>query len=117
MSSDDSASRGFSLKRWSQRKLDATRPADVAHRSAPAPATSAVPTAPAASTAPDALTGAATGTPSLPPIESLTSDSDFSVFLGPKVDPGVRLAALKKLFSDPRFNVMDGLDVYIDDYS
>jgi len=24
---------------------------------------------------------------------------------------------MKKLFSDPRFNVMDGLDVYIDDYS
>ena len=29
----------------------------------------------------------------------------------------VRRAALKKLFSDPHFNVMDGLDVYIDDYS
>ena len=25
-------------------------------------------------------------------------------------------AALKKLFSDPHFNVMDGLDTYIDDY-
>ena len=25
--------------------------------------------------------------------------------------------ALKKLFQDPRFNVMDRLDVYIDDYS
>jgi hypothetical protein len=24
---------------------------------------------------------------------------------------------LRKLFSDPRFNVMDGLDVYIDDYT
>ena len=34
-----------------------------------------------------------------------------------KVDEGVKRAALKKLFSDPRFNVMDGLDVYIDDYS
>jgi hypothetical protein len=29
----------------------------------------------------------------------------------------VRRAALKTLFDDPRFNVMDGLDVYIDDYS
>ena len=29
----------------------------------------------------------------------------------------VRRAALKKLFSDARFNVMDGLDIYIDDYS
>ena len=33
------------------------------------------------------------------------------------VDREVKNAALKKLFGDPRFNVMDGLDVYIDDYS
>jgi hypothetical protein len=33
------------------------------------------------------------------------------------VDPAIKRQALKKLFSDPRFNVMDGLDVYIDDYS
>jgi hypothetical protein len=34
-----------------------------------------------------------------------------------EVDPGVRRQALKTLFQDPQFNVMDGLDVYIDDYS
>jgi hypothetical protein len=28
----------------------------------------------------------------------------------------VRNAAMKKLFADPHFNVMDGLDTYIDDY-
>jgi hypothetical protein len=28
----------------------------------------------------------------------------------------VKNAAMKKLFSDPHFNVMDGLDTYIDDY-
>ena len=28
-----------------------------------------------------------------------------------------RNAALKKLFADPHFNVMDGLDTYIDDYT
>ena len=55
--------------------------------------------------------------PELPPLDKLTFDSDFRSFLHPKVDEGVRRAALKKLFSDPRFNVMDGLDVYIDDYS
>lgn len=55
--------------------------------------------------------------PVLPPVESLTLDSDFSGFLHPKVDEGVRRMALKKLFSDPHFNVMDGLDTYIDDYS
>jgi hypothetical protein len=55
--------------------------------------------------------------PDLPPIDKLTPDSDFRAFFHPKVGEDVRRAALKKLFSDPRFNVMDGLDVYIDDYS
>jgi hypothetical protein len=55
--------------------------------------------------------------PVLPPIEELTPESDFSGFMHPKVDPALRRAALQKLFSDPHFNVMDGLDTYIDDYS
>jgi hypothetical protein len=42
---------------------------------------------------------------------------DFSAFMRPDVDPTVQQAALKKMFSDPHFNVMDGLDIYIDDYS
>ncbi len=59
----------------------------------------------------------ATPLPQLPPLDDLTPDSDYRDFFHPKVDEKVRLAALKKLFSDPHFNVMDGLDVYIDDYS
>ncbi len=55
--------------------------------------------------------------PVLPALDSLTPDSDFRPFFHPKVDETLRRAALKKLFADPRFNVMDGLDVYIDDYS
>jgi hypothetical protein len=35
----------------------------------------------------------------------------------PDVDPAVQQAALKKMFTDPHFNIMDGLDIYIDDYS
>ncbi len=42
---------------------------------------------------------------------------DFSAFMKPGVDPTVQQAAMKKMFSDPHFNVMDGLDIYIDDYS
>ena len=42
---------------------------------------------------------------------------DFSAFMKPEVDPAVQQAALKKMFTDPHFNVMDGLDIYIDDYS
>jgi hypothetical protein len=55
--------------------------------------------------------------PELPPVDQLTLESDFSGFLHPKVDASLRRAALRKLFSDPHFNVMDGLDTYIDDYS
>lgn len=42
---------------------------------------------------------------------------DFSAFMNPSVDPAVQQAAMKKLFSDPHFNIMDRLDIYIDDYS
>ncbi len=55
--------------------------------------------------------------PELTPLDKLTFDSDYRGFFHPKVDENMRRAALKRLFSDPRFNVMDGLDVYIDDYS
>jgi hypothetical protein len=55
--------------------------------------------------------------PELPSLDKLTFDSDFKGFFHPKVDENLRRAALRKLFSDPHFNVMDGLDVYIDDYS
>jgi len=47
----------------------------------------------------------------------LTIDSDFAPFFKPEVDESIKRAALKQLFRDPRFNVMDGLDTYIDDYT
>ena len=49
--------------------------------------------------------------------QALKSDSDFKPFTARAVAPEVRNAAMKKLFSDPHFNVMDRLDIYIDDYS
>ncbi|MGH8751759.1 MAG: DUF3306 domain-containing protein [Burkholderiales bacterium] len=56
--------------------------------------------------------------PELPPLDKLDLDADFSGFMHPKVEEGLRRAALKKLFSDPRFHFdnMDKLDTYIDDY-
>jgi hypothetical protein len=53
----------------------------------------------------------------LPSLDSLTFESDFKAFMHAKVEEGVKRAALKKLFADPRFNVMDGLDTYIGDYT
>jgi hypothetical protein len=55
--------------------------------------------------------------PTLDDVAHLTPESDFHRFVAPTVDPAVKNAALKKLFADPHFNVMDGLDVYIDDYT
>lgn len=100
----------LSLRRWSQRKLEAARsPSSVV-------AVQANTTATARDVAPISSISATTS-PALPPVESLTFDSEFAPFLGPKVDELVKRAALKQLFRDPRFNVMDGLDVYIEDYN
>lgn len=50
-------------------------------------------------------------------LKNLGPDSDFGVFLREEVSEGIRRQAMKKLFADPHFNVMDRLDTYIDDYS
>ena len=54
--------------------------------------------------------------PKLPAVEQLNMESDYTAFFHPKVEEKLRREALRKLFTDPHFNVMDGLDVYIDDY-
>jgi hypothetical protein len=54
--------------------------------------------------------------PTLEDVQSLTPESDFARFIKPDVSPEVKNAAMKKLFSDPHFNIMDRLDTYIDDY-
>ena len=56
--------------------------------------------------------------PTLEDVAKLTADSDYSAFAARHIDASVRNADMRKLFAgDPHFNVMDGLDVYIDDYS
>lgn len=140
-------SKRFSLRRWSQRKLDAAREAAAPDRIAPvreggtasgvdAPGgvpASAIPALRGDAASPASAPGFA-ATPAigpasapsiappgplqdLPALDTLTIDSDYTVFMQPGVDAQVTRTALKKLFSDPRFNVMDGLDVYISDYS
>jgi hypothetical protein len=55
--------------------------------------------------------------PTLDDVQALTQESDFSRFVARDVDPEVKNLAMKKLFADPHYNVMDGLDTYIDDYN
>lgn len=113
MADDPDAPRPFTLKRWSQRKL-------AAARATPA---ESVPLAPAIPEVPVQVPSANVATTTvpeplpLPPVESLNFDSDYSPFMQPKVDESTRRAALKKLFSSPSFNVMDGLDIYVGDYT
>ena len=55
--------------------------------------------------------------PTLDDVAQITTEADFSPFMKQGVDEVVKRSALKKLFADPRFNVMDGLDIYIGDYT
>ena len=120
---DDDTPAGF-LGRWSRRKAEVRQgktvaeptPAsslglpqgatDVTHAATSQsphtePATEANPTAPA---------------PTLEDVQSLTPASDYTPYMARGVTSDVKNAALKKLFTDPHFNVMDRMDIYIDDY-
>jgi len=113
---------GF-LGRWARRK-------EAVRKGEPLPAEAErtiQPPAPAIGVAPagaEQLPAQAQPTPAEPPAaptlqdaQELTPQSDFTRFVQPDVPPEVKNAAMKKLFADPHFNVMDGLDIYIDDYN
>lgn len=124
---------GF-LGRWARRKLEAKEgkplpdePVEPAAARAPA----VLPVAAEPVAADGATTGATDGAtngampeaaaaeppPTLEDTQALTPESDFKPFMGQQVPAEVKNAAMKKLFADPRYNVMDRLDTYIDDYS
>ena len=111
---------GF-LSRWSRRKAlvregKALPPEPVAAPPAAPVVASPPPPAPAAPPAAEDAPPERPLAPTLDDVAQLTRTSDYTRFVAPDVDPQVKNAALKKLFADPQFNVMDGLDVYIDDY-
>lgn len=109
------------LARWAQRKAEAKRrgggaaPA-ILEEPANVPAMPAEPTAGVQTGARE--TGQPGGEPDLPEIESLTADSDFSVFMKDGVPVALRRLALRKLWtSDPMFNVIDEMVEYGEDYT
>ena len=116
---------GF-LGRWSQRKQAATEGKPLAEP-VPAVAPKKPVSAPVAALPNQTRDTAQTATeperPAEPPplslddVNALTADSSYAPFVNRAVAPEVRNAAMKKLFTDPHYNVMDGLDIYIDDYS
>ena len=101
---------GF-FRRWSRLKAGG----EVAE-ARPAPPPAPVPVQPPAAVPAEPE---ASGRP-LPTLEDaarLTPDADFSAFVAKDVDRSVQRLALKKLFADPHFNVVDGLDMYMSDYT
>jgi hypothetical protein len=131
---DGTRSDGF-LSRWSRRKQDVragvpvaelplpSAPADpvfeqnqpLAHQNIAGAATNTVADngkiqdADAANALPPA--------PTLDDVKALTTESDYKPFMVSNVSPEVKNAAMKKLFTDPHYNVMDMMDTYVDDYS
>ncbi|UZD55955.1 DUF3306 domain-containing protein [Caldimonas aquatica] len=123
------------FSRWARRKAQVARgeappepqaPAEAGPPpqgpSAPADATAPAAPGPTPAPTPGGAPVCAPGAAEEPPptmedVERLTPTSDYSRFAREDVDEDVRRAAFRKLFSDPHFNRMDGLDVYIDDYS
>jgi hypothetical protein len=97
---------GF-LRRWS--RLKGGNPQIQPQPQPQPPVTAAVPAAPPP-TGPAAL-------PTLEEAMRLTPESDYSAFVAQGVDKAVRRLALKKLFADPHFNQLDGLDIYMGDYN
>ncbi|AEI78203.1 hypothetical protein CNE_1c28900 [Cupriavidus necator N-1] len=101
------------LSRWSRRKAAVREGVPVpAEPAPPAVVADAVPVATGA--APEAPQVPA---PTLEDVAALRPGDEIARFVARGVDESVKRAALKTLFADPHFNVMDGLDIYIDDYS
>ena len=126
MALDEYSGRGGFLGRWSRRKTDVAQGRLLEEPLLPitsVPPAEGLLTEPVisepVSTPAAELDTAETSRPalSLKDANALTRDSDFKPFMARGVGADVRNAAMKKLFSDPHFNVMDGLDTYIDDYS
>jgi hypothetical protein len=90
------------LARWSQRKSDSAR--QIVD---PPPAESPQP-----EPEPQVLTDE-----DMPPLESLGQDSDYSGFLSPGVSENLRQLALSKLFRSAKFNVVDNMNDYAEDYT
>ena len=118
MAGDDSF-----LSRWARRKNDARlgNPLEVPEPPKPAPLLAPSPVSDIAHA--PSVEALEADTVALPPAltlddaNALQRDSDFKPFMAQQVQPEVRNAAMKKLFADPHYNVMDGLDTYIDDYT
>lgn len=116
------------LSRWSRRKIEVRTqemegllPVQAAESSL-----AQIPAPLPVGNVPENLAATAAPVQSAPPEVVLPTEADLKLveqggdikaFLMDKVAPELKNKAFKALFSRPEFNVMDGLDIYIDDYN
>ena len=117
MSGAEGGGGGSFLSRWSRRKRAALAPPPVAP--APAPSEAAAPEAvPPEARPPPARAEPAFDLASLPPVESLTRESDFAAFLRKEVPAVLRNAALRRAWSlDPLIRDFTGPADYAWDFN
>jgi hypothetical protein len=106
------------LSRWSRLKKDARQGEDAPGPNVEAREPLAPPAAPAREPNATQAVAAPVPAPELPSIESLKGlASEYTEFLKPGVDDGLRRAALKKLFADPYFETFEKFEAYCEDYT
>lgn len=118
------------LSRWSKRKLEARTNQQLEEKAASSPDSKplldreiSVDQKIAVNSVDDAPPkGQTVSEPDLPlPTEAdlvaVEQGGDIKAFMVDKVSTELKNKAFKALFSRPEFNVMDGLDIYIDDYN
>lgn len=91
-------------RRWSQRKLQQQHAQEQTEPRTPA--------APEHNAAKPAAHEA-----QLPSVDEINEDSEVGMFFGEGVSETLRRQALRKLFRSSKFNVIDGLDDYAEDYN
>ncbi len=112
------------LTRWSRRKRDAADESDPARRDAQEPRAAEAPPVEDSVDASPPTPPVASGTTEptfdlskLPPIDSITAETDIRAFLAPGVPADVRLAALRRAWvADPKVRDFVGLNDYDFDF-
>ncbi len=117
---------GF-LQRWSRRKQGITRDDEEPSEADPdqvSPAAEVRPEEPDPTVAAEAAAETDSepepeppGDEDMPPLESIDKSGNVAAFFSPRVSEGLRQAALRRLFRQPKYNVVDMLDDYAEDYS
>lgn len=110
------------LSRWARLKRESneTSPDESAQPAAPSPEQPGAKAETVDTGTAETVAGAGTeedAPPELPPLDSLTEESDFGAFMHSSVDPALRRQALRKMFRNPKYAVLDPLDPYRADYA